>query len=90
MNQGKDSLRRHLQEKAFNYDPNLEEFYSRLESKIQQPKVVKMRWWKYAAAAAVIAVMVFTGKQLFKEKPAAPIAAVKVDNTVETNPEATS
>lgn len=31
-------------------------------------KVKKMQWWKYAAAAVFIAVMVFTGKQIWNNK----------------------
>lgn len=60
-----------LETRVFNYDPDLSGFNARLLASIKQPtKVRKMQWWKYAAAAVVIAVMVFTGKQFFnKEKP---------------------
>ncbi len=46
-----------------------------------QPMIIrsnKIVWWKYAAAAVVIGLMIFTGKQFFKEKQ--PVTVAKIIN----------
>lgn len=39
-------------------------------------KIINFKWWKYAVAAVVVAVMVFVGKQFLKETPSTDLAKV--------------
>jgi transmembrane sensor len=56
-----------------------EEMWQVIMQHSRQTKVVKIKWSKYAAAAAVVAIMVFIGKQLIKEKSQATATVYKSD-----------
>lgn len=70
-----EMIQQHLEEKAFNFNPDLSQFYSRMESRITKPKVRRMNWLRYAATAAAVAAIVFAGKY-FIDKPAQPATAI--------------
>lgn len=70
-----EMIQQHLEEKAFNFNPDLSQFYSRMEAKIARPKVRRIQWLRYVAAAAIVTAIVIGGKYFF-DKPAQPTTTV--------------